>query len=231
MRIVLLLSLILIAFSAQSFTLSQPLEPFKAFYTAEYNGRSLSGSRELTVKKGQWQLNSTFKTLFVSIHESSQGNITSDLELDVSRYDYHRKIFGIKKKQSRVFNQQTNSVDFDDGKNAGSYTFSKDTFDTASQEIYIREMLMRGETNFTMPLAGRTNLKYSTFAVSETELLELPMGKTKAIRVDRIASEPNGKQVTIWFSPEMDYQMVKFRQVEKDGKHYEMMLAKLNKSI
>ena len=227
MRYFLLTTLILTSLGANAFTLSEQLSPFKAKYTAEYNGRSLNGSRQLSVRDGQWQLTSEFKTTFVSIRESSQGNINNGTELSVDRYDYKRKIFGIKKRQSRIFDNANNTVHFDDAKTTGTYSVPADAFDTASQQLYIREMLMRGETQFSMPMAGRNRLKQNHFKANKIAPITLPIGTINAIQVDKIEGKKSSRKTTMWFSPDYDYQLVKLSQIEKNGKYYEMLVTEI----
>lgn len=219
--------LLLMATHSAALTLSAPLTPFTAEYSAQYNGRSLSGRRSLVLVNGGWKLSSEFKTMFVSIREISEGTIDDQRMFAVGRYDYKRNVFGIKKLQSRVFDNENNTVYYDDAKTTGSYQIPADTFDTASQQLFIREMLMRGETEFQMPIASRTRLKYSQFKAAASETLSLPIGTVRAIRVDKINAPESNREVSMWFSPDLDYQLVRLRQTEDDGKQYEMQLKAL----
>ena len=89
---------------------------------------------------------------------------------------------------------------------------------------------MRGETQFDMPLAGRNRFKHQQFEVFKAAPLKVPFGELTAIRVDRISTQANSRQLSMWFSPELDYQLVKLRQTEPDGKHYEIQLESFTQS-
>lgn len=210
--------------SIQALELREPLVAFSAEYQAQYKGQTIEGSRSLYKDGEQWVLQTDLRNFFASIREQSFIKVRPDLTLETQRYNYTRKIFGITKSESRVFDWLNQQILFSEGDKSGTYPVNGDTFDQASQQLFIQEMLARGMTRFELDLASRNRLKHYVYQASPSETLNLPIGKVQAIRVAEIDDEDDARITLMWFAPKYDYQLVKLQQTEKDGKTYSLAM-------
>jgi hypothetical protein len=60
-----------------------------------------------------------------------------------------------------------------------------------------------------------------------SEVIEAPIGAYEAIRVKRVREKDSPRQTYIWFAPELNYQIIKLKQIEKKDKAYTLLLKEL----
>lgn len=207
---------------ASGFELTRAPKAFTAEYQAQYKGQTIEAQRSLYKQGDVWVLETDLKNFFASIREKSLIEIDTNLKVKTQRYDYTRKIFGITKRESRVFDWLNRQILFSDGDDQGSYPLNGDTFDQASQQLYIQDMLARGVDTFELKIASRNRLKDYIYQASGPETLKLPIGTVEAIRVSEL--DDDTRITTMWFAPAYDYQLVKLQQTEKDGKTYSLAM-------
>ncbi len=225
---VVLLSLIMWVQYSVAFELSDTPAPFKAKYIAQYDGKTLKGTRSLELKNNTLTLTTTVKNMLVNITEKSVLNIDETFDIKPESYLYKRRILGIKKTESRRFDWQEQSVLFDKNGDKGTYSIPVDVVDKAAQQIVISDLLKQGKTTFSLNVADRDKLKKNTYTVATSEQLALSTGTVNAIKVVKTKNKSQDKRHTVmWFLPEQNFQLARLDQTEKNGKVFSLILKSL----
>jgi hypothetical protein len=84
--------------------------------------------------------------------------------------------------------------------------------------------LAAGKTEFSFTvLTRRGDARTYHYKVTGEELLSLPAGKIKTVRVERVGKDLD-KQVVAWVAPELDYLLVKLWQAEDKVEQFDVQL-------
>ena len=84
--------------------------------------------------------------------------------------------------------------------------------------------LAKGKTEFSFDVVTRHGDPRSyQYKVIGEELLSLPVGQLKAIRIERVGKNLD-KQVVAWVAPELDYLLVKLWQAEDKVEQFDVQL-------
>lgn len=206
-------------------TLSFEPMQYSATYESEYQGRKVKGKRSLIKEDNGWLLKTSLTKMVVSVTEETLVTIDENLSLIPQYYEYHRSVFGVKKRQKLEYDYQNSLVHFKDGDDSGSYPLLPHTVDKASQQFLIEEHLRRGSTQFASNTAARNRNKAQEYRVLGEEYIELPIGVTKAIKVEIVPDKTNSRYTVMWFDAERNYILVQLNQTDKNGKTYTMKLS------
>jgi hypothetical protein len=89
--------------------------------------------------------------------------------------------------------------------------------------------LQAGKTDFVYQVLNRDgNPREYKYKVATEELLSLPFGKVKALRIERYGQSPD-KQVYAWVAPELDYMLVRLWQSEDNVEQFDVQLSSISK--
>lgn len=210
--------------NAFSLTMTERVKPYSATYETDYQGNNIKGTRSLIKKGDNWLVRTKLKKFFVSIVEESWVNFDNGVFTPLS-YEYKRSIMGVKKRQSLQYDHEQQLVHFSDGGDKGEYPLLPHTFDKATQQFLIEEMLRQGKTTFSANNASRNRNKPAEYRVLGEEMLELPVGVTRTIKVDIVPDTNNKRYTVMWFDPDRHYLLVRLDQTDKKGKTYSMKLS------
>ncbi|WP_299583500.1 DUF3108 domain-containing protein [uncultured Microbulbifer sp.] len=218
-------SLFILLLSGQS--LASQLEPFKATYTARFNGISVTATRQLTGQEGNWRLDFSTHALFASIKEYSRftdrdGNITPH------HYEYRRKglgrdrgtILNFEPDKGMVLNISKPERDMQD--------VPPHILDKLSYQMQLALDVAAGKENLQYEIADGKKIRKYTFAREGSEILQTPMGKVETIKVRRVRDANSERETTVWIAPQWNYALVKLVQREENGKRYQITLKKLS---
>lgn len=206
------------------------LKPFQATYEIDWDGSiSLSGKtiRKLTRQNGDhWFFESKADALFASITESSSFNWQGN-QLKPLKYVFKRSVLGKKRHAEVDFDwekhQVTNLVEDKPWK----MDIADGVQDKISYQLLLQKELSEGKESFTYSVADGGRVKTYRFEVDGKEEIEAPIGAHNSIRVKRIRKEGSERQTYIWFAPDLDYQIIKLKQIEGADKEYTLLLKKL----
>lgn len=219
-QLVVALFILLLSNSVQSKAIEDnSLRPFLAKYKGFMYGISVgeaSISLESTGNK-EYKLSYRSKaSMFLMSDRRSETSLFSlnDNGFTPHSYTYRRKGTGRKKGVDVVFDEQNKRIHIDD----------KDTYpwqgelDNQLFRLDIQRRLSKGETDFFYKLVNDRGLirEYSLKTLGK-EQLELPYGKLEGIKVEIVRDAQNRRKTYVWFSPELDFQLVRLQQF-KDGK-------------
>lgn len=214
-----------------AFAAADPLPPFKAVYTTEFDlGVSLSGEavRELRREdNGRWHFTSEASAMMAGIREASEFDYRSGEMIRPFKYDYQRKVLGKSRRASIDFDwpagKATNVVKDKPWKMA----IDAGTQDKLSYQLQMRLDLKAGRQSMSYQVADGGKIKTYAFAVTGEEEVKTPYGTFNTVRVVRDRGEDSDRETLLWFAPELDYLIVRLQQTESDGKTYGLLLKNL----
>lgn len=119
-------------------------------------------------------------------------------------------------KETGSHKEDTTATFFDDGHQSKitakgkSKLFKKEgaIVDFHAIGMQMSEGLRRGDTQFDFYMQTTEKVKHYYFEVKGKETIETELGKFETYRLEQ--TRKNNRTLTIWFAPEIDYQMVKF---------------------
>ncbi len=209
---------------------SYQLKPFQASYEINWDGSiSLSGKtvRELSQQPdNSWLFESKASALLASITESSAFNWRSNRP-EPAKYIFKRSVLGKKRHVEVQFDWTEHKVTNKVESQPWSMNITEGVQDKISYQLLLQKELAEGKKQFTYSVADGGKLKQYRFAVDGTERIDAPIGSYDSIRVKRIRKEGSQRQTYIWFAPELDFQIIKLQQIEKQDKAYTLLLKKL----
>lgn len=204
-----------------------PPRTFSADYNASYEGISADATRSLVVDAttGKYSLRSTVElTLFGSsltkIDERSDFLWVEEKPLP-QHYEFIQTGFGARSR----------TVDFDHARMIADFTVNEDkgqlmldgpAFDDLSGYLVAKEQLARGAREVRFNVVDRGEIREHYYKLVNRMNLETPLGRIKALHLERIRGEDNARKTEIWLAPDHDYLLLKLVQTEPDGSKVEL---------
>jgi hypothetical protein len=129
----------------------------------------------------------------------------------------NKKIIGPKKRKKRRKNQLPGATKWDES-----------WLDPISyqQQLYIDLRLGKKEFNYAFINRKGVENEYKFRAVGE-ELLMLPYGSVKAIKIERVYDQESDRQTVAWFAPELDYALVRIWKGKSGVEQFDLQLNEL----
>lgn len=198
-------------------------QSYSALYQIEADGMSL-GKLERTLKQSaddSYILKTkTYVTGFWAIFIKDRVNEESrfamvDGKLIPKSYHYTKKKKGKLIKESIIFNTDKGTIVSSSDSGKQSFPFTGSESDKLFYQFRIREALRRGESELQFSVIDRMRLRSYRFKAGQLEVVDTPMGKIEAVRVERINEET--RKTVLWFAPSLDYLPVKI--VQDTGDH------------
>jgi Protein of unknown function (DUF3108). len=197
--------------------------PFVVQYNASYGSFSAESIRSLSLdESGQRyvMLAETRLTLLgsslSSIHERSEFMWEGDMPLP-QVYSYEQRGLGARSR----------GIDFDleEGKltwtvdgQSGTLPVNEPVYDDLNGFMEIRRQLQLGHEKIEFQVAERNSIKTYRYQVLGHETLDTPVGSYHTVRLERVRDPGSERSTEIWLAPELDYLLLKLRQVEPDGR-------------
>ena len=226
MRRALLLALSLLAIPAVQ---AADLQPFKASYTADWKQLPMSGSAERSLVKDKekdnvWTLNFKASMLIASLNEESTLKLEKDQPVPLS-YHFERGGLGKAKKIDLNFNWKDMTVTGTDNKTPVTVKLLTGMLDKSTYQLALQRDVLAGKKSMSYQVVDGDEVDTYDFRVIGPEVVSTKAGKINAIKVERVRDPAQNKRITeMWFAKQWDGLLVALRQVEKDGKEYNIML-------
>lgn len=205
-------------------------KPFTASYELDWDGPiSVSGDTIRQLKKtpdNNWTFESKASSMFASIFEKSLFRWDNE-QLSPIHYTFKRSVFGKKRNAEISFDWDNNRVTNEVNDKPWQMDVEPGVQDKISYQMLLQQQLADGEQDFTYQVADGGILKEYKFRVDGHEVIEAPIGAYEAIRVKRVREKDSPRQTYIWFAPELNYQIIKLKQIEKKDKAYTLLLKEL----
>ena len=206
MRRALLLALSLLAIPAVQ---AADLQPFKASYTADWKQLPMSGSAERSLTKGD-------NGIWTKIEKNTLIPLT---------YHFERGGLGKAKKIDLDFDWAAKMVTGTDQGDAVKVPLLSGMLDKSTYQLALQRDVEAGKKSMSYQVVDGNDVDTYDFRVIGPEVVETKAGKVDAIKVERVRDPTQNKRITeMWFAKNWGSLLVKLRQVEKDGKEYNIML-------
>ena len=220
--------LIGLAFSLlSSATLAAELKPFHASYTADFKQLPFSGTAERSLSKqagDTWQLSFQAAMMVASLKESSTLKQTNNQLVPLS-YEYNRSGLGKSKKIKQSFDWSAKTVTGSEKGKAISLPLTPGLLDKSTYQLALQEDVAAGKKSMRYRVVDGDDIDTYEFRVVGSESVKTKAGRIEAIKVERVRDPNQSKRETqLWFAKDWDYLLVSLRQVEKDGKEYQIVL-------
>jgi hypothetical protein len=194
------------------------LVPFTSSYVAYYKGSDVGkASLQLNALSGEryeLKYESSVSKFFLSDrrYETSIFMVDSENLVPIS-YQYRREGTGSNKYLSINFDKQTDKIIVND---KAEYDWN-DEFDNQLFRVDLPQRLAKGEREFIYDfINNRGEKRRYVLSVLGVDNLSLPYGQISAFKV-KIDRDSNRRVTYAWFSPDLDYSLVRLQQF-KDGK-------------
>lgn len=97
--------------------------------------------------------------------------------------------------------------------------------DKSTYQLALQRDVLAGKKSMSYQVVDGNDVDTYDFRVIGPEVVDTKAGKVDAIKVERVRDPSQNKRITeMWFAKKWDGLLVKLRQVEKDGKEYNIML-------
>lgn len=224
MRRALLLALSLLAIPAVQ---AADLQPFTASYTADWKQLPMSGSAERSLTKngdGTWTLNFKASMMIASLTETSVILFEKDT-LQPKSYTFERGGLGRAKKINLDFDQATKKVTGFENKDPVNVALQSGMLDKSTYQLALQRDVAAGKKSMSYNVVEGTDVDTYDFRVIGPEKVQTKAGSIDAIKVERVRDPTQSKRITqMWFAKGWGGILVALRQVETDGKEYNIML-------
>ena len=215
----------LIAFATASIH-AAPLESFEAKYKAFRFGNELGHAsmqlQELGRDKYKLTYNSKVSLFFLSDKREEVSLFTfKDNQITPYKYSFKRTGTGSNKSLEAVFNQQNQSISLDKAEPLAW----EGELDNQLYRLDLQLKLAKGESEFEYSLLNyRGQKRHYKLQVMGKEQLELPYGMLEGIKV-KIVRENKKRETFAWFSPELNYQLVRLQQFKEGDEQGDIQLS------
>lgn len=208
-----------------------PVAPFKAIYTSEWDaGIALKGEVERSLTRsidGQWLFRTYASAMIASIEEKSTLTFNQS-QVVPQNYHYKRLVLGKKKEAKLAFDWPAMSVNNDIDDKPWKMAIPESTQDKLSYQMQMRLDLKaekKGPLSYKIADGGR--MKVYDFNIIGNEKIQSAMGEYDTIKVEMDRGPDASRETYIWYAPELDYMIVKLKQIEGDGKVYALQLKSM----
>lgn len=203
------------------------LQPFSASYTADWKQLPMSGSAERSLSKndnGSWTLNFKASMLVASLTEESTLKLDKDALLPQS-YHFERGGLGKAKKVNLDFDWTTKMVTGTDRGDPVKVPLNTGMLDKSTYQLALQRDVAAGKKSMSYQVVEGEDTDTYDFRVIGQEKVQTKAGSVDAIKVERVRDPTQNKRITeMWFAKDWGYILVALRQVETDGKEYNIML-------
>jgi len=204
-----------------------PPRTFSADYNASYEGISADASRSLMfdAATGRYSLHSMVElTLFGSsltkIDERSDFLWVEERPLP-QHYEFIQTGFGARSR-TVDFDQANKTAAFTINDNKGQLMLEGPAFDDLSGYLVAKDQLAKGAIEVRFNVVDRGEIREHFYKLVNRVMLETPLGKIKALHLERVRGEDNARKTEIWLAPDHDYLLLKLVQTEPDGSKIEL---------
>ena len=203
------------------------LHPFSVSYTADWKQLPMSGSAERSLAKngdGTWTLNFKASMMIASLTETSVILFDKDT-LQPKSYTFERGGLGKAKKINLDFDQTAKKVTGFENKDAVNVPLQSGMLDKSTYQLALQRDVAAGKKSMSYNVVEGTDVDTYDFRVIGPEKVQTKVGSIDAIKVERVRDPTQSKRITqMWFAKDQGGILVALRQVETDGKEYNIML-------
>jgi len=180
------------------------------------------------ISEEEWKITSVIKVpALFSRTEESNFMIKENSVIPISWSRSEKVIFRGKKDYLVTFDWSLDELSYKEHKKSGKLKITKGTLGPATGPLMLRlELRKNGIDNLPKEISANVyfkgQIKKRKYVIGNLEKIETPIGSFEALRVDRVRSEENPRKEVFWFSPELDFSLIKV--TNDDGKNVRELL-------
>ncbi len=229
------LCIILLFFCLPQSLQAQDIADFSAYYKVSLNGlsagelkRTLStnedGSRTFL---SQSQAKGVFAFFKPDLVEETSIWSLEEQEIRPQSYLYQRTGGKKEKYLSINFDWYNQRANIDDNNHTSVLDIKPNTLDKLLYQLVLMSDLEQQKTLLNYQVIDGDQLKTYDIVIIGTEIINTPLGKIEAIKLQRQRDTNKQRQTTLWFAPKLQYLPVKIEHIEKDGTRFTAELRRL----
>ena len=222
-RIVVIVSVFTLELCWASVNRIAEVVPYKAIYSAKYNGLRIIAVKTLTQTSDSHFLEELSASgLLVTLSESSNYRVSDLGQLIPLDYRIDRSIMGIRRTEVQNFDWIKKNAQYKRGEESSNVPIEIGVLDIPTQYMQLRRDLTMGADKFEYSVISRGRPQTYRYELVRQERLATPIGDLDTIMMRRLRD--NDTRVTnLWFAKDWHFLLVKLEQIE-NKKDYSMLL-------
>ena len=197
--------------------------PFVVHYNASYGNFSAESVRSLVREEddGRFVMQAETRLTLLgsslsSIHERSEFMWEDETPRPLA-YSYEQKGLGARRRGIN-FDQEDREITWTIDEKSGTLPLTEPVYDDLNGFMEIRRQLQEGATAIEFQVAERDSIKTYRYQVLGQQVLDTPIGKYRAVHLERVRDPGSERTTELWLAPDLDYLLLKLRQMEPDGR-------------
>ena len=199
------------------------LQPYRASYTAKFNGMPIEAQRELSRHGQGYRLQTLASNLLGKMRETEQIHLDERGRIRIDGYLSKRSFFGSKREEKLVIDHQLNKAIYTRKKKRRETPLQPDYLGPISYQLQLRRDLAQPNSPLKYRVISHGKIKHFQFERLGNELVSTGLGDISAIKIRRVRDSKE-RETIFWMAKEFAYLPVKVWQREKNGESYEMTL-------
>ena len=199
-----------------------PPRPFRAAYSASYNGMAIATVRTFKAEGEGYLLATRASNFLGSIGEEEVLTFADDGSVLSGSYSYQRAIFGNKRKELTTFDRDTGRVTNTYKKRTVEIPLQDALYAPLGYQLQLRRDLMAGHREFHYRVVSRGKIRDYRYTIKGAETLDTPLGKIATLVLER-ERDTDERQTFLWLAKNYDYLPVKLVHSE-DGDTHTMLI-------
>lgn len=201
---------------------SEALTPYRAEYSATYNGLPLNAVRTLTKTDEGFRISVKATSFLGSVSEDETFSSSPMGALQPAKYLYTRSVLGKVRTEETLFNPDIRQITNTYKGTAVTLPYTSDLLGPLSYQVRLQIDLSKGLRKFNYPVVTRGKQKNYRFEIVGREELKTPLGAMNTVLL-KMQRESNKRRTFIWLASRLHFLPVKFLQQE-DNESYEMLI-------
>jgi hypothetical protein len=213
-----------------------PLAPYEAEYEVLRNGKPVGhGSVSFRrVDAATWELLATTRgtaglASLAGLEIVERSSVRwSDGRPESIDYQYRQDAGWSTRERSVQFEPGANRIVSHDRRGEHVFAFAPGVLDRQAVALALAQDLLKGRRDgLSYTVVDRDELGQQRYRVDGEEEVDVPAGRTRALRVERLRDNGRGRSTTSWLGIERQFVPVRVLQREPDGDSTEMRLMSL----
>lgn len=198
------------------------LAPFKAKYKVYRNGTEVGKATRTLYTSSDGRLyfssESRLKWFILSDYRKEQSWLRmEDGRVLPLEYQYDRTGTGPDRFSHLIFNKEQQSIQELKESYPLKTEWQEGLLDHLSYQLQLKLDVAQGNADLAYALVYKGKLKNYGFEIIGEEIMNLPIGQIKTLKLKRLRKNNSSRETYIWLSKEHDYALARLRQT-KDGK-------------
>lgn len=208
------------------------LSPYRAVYSAVYNGMDVKAVRELKIRENSYSVSSEIEGMLGSVSEREDFHLGPQDGIQPDRYRIRKSFIGIDQEEKFDVDPVSRRGVFIRKDKRRELALKPEHLGPVSYQVQMRRDLeaataaaaatgLKGKT-FSYPVFSRGKIRDYQFEILGSEETATGVGRIPTLKLQRVR-EDGQRKTLFWVAPAWNFLIVKIQQQE-DGEQYEMVL-------